>query len=335
MCSFFSDGFLDKSDKSDKKIYKRIIKALLITIPFLLLFLGLFISADHNFDRFISKLLKNSTIFEINYIFWLPLTILSLLLFFIYTLSNTTTRVAHKQTKIFDTLVVGTFLSMTNILFGVFVLIQIGYLFEGVEYIKSSNINIAYYARNGFLQLMWVMGIVLSIYLFIMSRFRGEKSIVYLLSILMGLTMIIGFASLKKMYLYQSIKGATVLRYYVEWFDYFLLLILGLGIIFIIKQKPFAKLLDTVTIIAIIALTTVSSLNIDGMVASHNVEKFKDNKLDKGALVRLSVDILPFIKDVDMDNLNLHYLYKNRDCDTIKGYHLGYCYKVGAYRDNK
>ena len=315
------------SGEKDIKVYKRFIKALLITIPFMGLFLGLFMSADRNFDRFITQLLRDSTIFELNYIFWLPLTILSLLLFFIYTLSNSTTRVIPKQTKTFDTLVVGTFLSMTNILFGLFVIFQIGYLFGGVDYIKSSNISVAYFARSGFFQLMWVMGIVLSIYLFIMSRFRGEKSIAYLLSTLVGFTMIIGFASLKKMYLYQSIKGATVLRYYVEWFDYFLLIVLGLGIIFIIKQKPFARLLDMLTIIGIIAFTLISSLNIDGMVASHNIAKFKESRLDKDALSRLSVDILPYIKDKNITITR----YNRRDCDTIRGYHFGYCYRLGVY----
>lgn len=148
---------------------------------------------------------------------------------------------------------------------------------------------------------MVVMTLVASIYLFIMRRFKGEKRIVFFLSLLLIETMIMGMASLKKMYLYQSIKGATVLRYYVEWFDYFLLITLSLGILFLIKRFAFQKLLNTLFILGLLSFTLIASIDIDHLVASANIEKFKNTpeKLDKYALGKLSVDALPAVKGMN------------------------------------
>ena len=145
-------------------------------------------------------------------------------------------------------------------------------------------------------------------------------------------TMIMGYSSLKKMYLYQSMKGATVLRYYVEWFDYFLLLILFLGMIYFLTKKPFYYMINTVTILGILSFTTIASVNIEGIVAKQNIEQFKSNpeKLDKVMLSYLSVDILPYIQNTDII-LDIYKNKKFRNCKKFSEYHIGYCNKIETY----
>ena len=153
---------------------------------------------------------------------------------------------------------------MINLLFIMFIAIQLPFLFGDPS--LPVNTTLAEFAREGFFQLMMVMGIVLLIFLFIMRRYKGEKIALVLLGGLLVQTMLMGLVSLKKMYLYQSIKGATVMRYYVEWFDYFLLAILLLSLVFLLRKLEFRKLLDVVALVGVLTFTLIISLNVESMV---------------------------------------------------------------------
>lgn len=172
--------------------------------------------------------------FELRYLVTVPLSFLVYLILFIYGFSNAKERLTMQDTLLFDLLIVTIFLGMINLLFATFLSVQIPFL-VGASYLPEGTM-LAEFAREGFFQLMMVMGIVTLIFLFIMRRFKGEKMLILFLSGLLIQTIVMGVVSLKKMYLYQSIKGATVLRYYVEWFDYFLIGILVMGIIFLIRK---------------------------------------------------------------------------------------------------
>ena len=328
MIAFLSNLFIRESHK---KIYGRIALALLITIPFLGVFIALLFSADSNFSSFIEKILSFNINFDSKYILTVPLYFFLYLTFFLYSFSIKKDRSQREETASLDMLIVGIFLGMINILFITFISLQMPFLFGG-EYL-TKGLTIAEFAREGFFQLMMVMGIVLLIFLFIMRRFKGEKTITIMLSGLLIETILMGVVSLKKMYLYQDLKGATVMRYYVEWFDYFLLIVLLLGIWFIIRKLEFSKLLNTTTILAVLAFSTIISLNVDEMVASHNIVKFKDNQslLDKNALKNLSIDALPVISkyniilDNNRSNMDWYRIYKRKECDSFSEYHIGYC----------
>lgn len=180
------------------------------------------------------------------------------------------------------------------------------------------------------------MGLVMLIFLFIMRRFKGEKRITFFLVGLLIQSIVMGIVSLKKMHLYQEIKGATVLRYYVEWFDYFLILSLALGIIFLLRKYTFTKLLNVIVVLGLVSFTLIVSLNIDAMVAKHNIEKFQTNpeKLDKDALRWLSIDALPIVskyrinlqpKEYYEEHHPWYIQQQRRNCNSFKTYHYGYC----------
>ena len=338
--SFLENLFLKHSDK---QLYSRIAMALAITLPFLVLFLGLLFSADAQFQTFLSDAFSFDFNFSIKYIVTTPLYFFLYLIFFLYAFSNTQEHPQSKEPKALDMLIVGIFLGMINLLFALFILLQLPFLF-GANFLPE-GLDLATFAREGFFQLMIVMGIVLLIFLFIMRRFKGEKLSIVLLSFLLFQTIVMGIVSIKKMYLYQSIKGATVLRYYVEWFDYFLIAVLTLGIYFLIKKLKFAKLLDVVAILGVVSFTIIVSLNIDAMVASHNIQKFKSNSqnLDKYTLRSLSIDALPVIEKNDI-NLTIPYQDKGylpwyketlrKECSSFATYHYGYCSKLKNHKEN-
>ncbi len=323
--NFFANLFI-KND--DKQLYFRIGMALLITIPFLGVFVALLFSADTNFGNFLSNLVDFDFGFNPKYIWTVPWYFILYLLLFIYAFSNHKDRTKINETQSLDMLIVGIFLGMINLLFMMFIAMQLGFLFG--EPSLPMGTTLAEFAREGFFQLMIVMGIVLLIFLFIMRRFKGEKVALVLLGGLLVQTIIMGLVSLKKMYLYQSIKGATVMRYYVEWFDYFLLMVLALGLLFLVRKLDFAKLLNVVAVLGMFAFAVVISLNVDGMVALNNIEKFKDkpDELDKNAISQLSIDALPAIQGAD---IVIETYGEGRDCSQFSNYHLGYCFKVSNH----
>lgn len=342
--SYLKEFFKDLIVKDiDKKLYARVGTGLLITVPFFFIFALLLSSADSYFSAFFRELFRFNVPFEVHYIFTLPFFFLLYLLIFIYGFSNHKKRDYQQEPKGLDTLIVGIFLGAINLLFLSFVMMQIPFLSTGHI---PNGVNIADFTREGFFQLLMVLGLVSLIFLFILRRYKGERTITFLLSGLLIQASIIGIVSLKKMYLYQSIMGATVLRYYVEWFYYFLLIVLIGGIIFIVKRYAFAKLLDIITILGITSLTLIVSLNIDAMVAKHNIEKFQSTpeKLDKNALRELSIDALPVISQAKInikekadyrgkeDIFYPWYIQQQRkNCDSFKTYHYGYCSILKKY----
>ena len=348
----FFDNLFVKGDNND--LYGRVGLALLITIPFLGVFIALLFSADERFSTFLTNLVDFNFNFDISYVFTVPFYLFVYLLLFVFTLSSTKERTKIRETQAFDMLIVGIFLGMINLLFLMFMALQLPFLFGDPT--LPANTTLAEFAREGFFQLMMVMGIVILIFLFIMRRFKGEKLSIFLLGGLLVQTALMGVVSLKKMYLYQSIKGATVLRYYVEWFDYFLIAVLILGLVFLVRKIAFRKLLDMVAVLGLLNFTLIISLNVDAMVASHNIEKFKDTpeKLDKNALERLSIDALPVISKskIEVTNnmtftkenamryardenkkMSLYWYieHKRNNCHSFATYHYGYCSKLKAY----
>jgi len=321
--------------KSDNRLlYKRIGLALLITLPFLGLFIALLFSADKNFSTFVTNLVDFNYSFEIHYIFSVPLYFFVYLVFFTTSLSNIRDRSSIKESIGFDQLIVAIFLGMINFLFLVFIAVQLPFLFGEVH--LPTGMNLAEFAREGFFQLMMVMGLVLVIFMFIMRRFKGEKISMFLLAGLLVQTILMGIISVKKMYLYQSIKGATVLRYYVEWFDYFLIVVLALGLLFFLRKVVFSKLLDMVVVLGLGSFTLIASLNVDAMVASHNIEKFKENpkKLDKNAISKLSIDALPAVQGSDIV-LRYYEYSKKRNCYNFAEYQYGYCSTLAHYGEKQ
>ncbi len=316
-------------------LYMRIALALLITLPVMGLFLTLFMASDPNFSHFIENLFSFSNPFKAYHAFTVPIVFFFFLLLFGYSISNTNHRKITFDTDPFDRVIIGIFLASLNFLFISFLLFQLAYIFGGESYLNNTGINISYYAREGFFQLATVMSIVIFIFLIIIYRYKNEKLIAIMMSGLMLQTMVIGYASLKKMYLYQSLKGATVLRYYVEWFDYLLLVFLLLGIIYLFIKRPFYYMLNLIVILGLISFTTVASLNIDGIVAKQNIAQFtnKPKKLDKELISNLSIDALPYIQQTD---IKIKIFHKNqRNCNKFNNYHLGYCEKIAKYGENK
>ena len=91
-----------------------------------------------------------------------------------------------------------------------------------------------------------------------------------------------------------------------------------------------------IVILGLVSFTLVVSLNVDGMVASHNIEKFKDTpeKLDKRAISYLSIDALPVVRDNNIEIKRRVQVKDERNChSSLASYHYGYCSKLKKYEE--
>jgi hypothetical protein len=291
-------------------------------------------NADTNFNIAVNTVISFFSMPQLNKLVMIPVYFLIYLSLFLYSYLNRAERPVQETQKSFDMVIVGIFLGALNVLFVTFLVFQIAYLFGGETYIKQSGISHAQFAREGFFQLAWVIGLVVVIFLAIMRRYHGELSIKILMSLFMMQTIIMGVASLKKMHLYQWIMGATTLRYYVEWFEYFLIAVLVVGIVFTILRQSFHLILNTVTAMGLIAFTIVSSLNVDYMIASHNVAKFSSDptRLDTVMLSNLSIDALPALGATP---IKLIVNFPKESCHSIMQYHLGRCELIRTHGDTQ
>jgi len=302
------------------KNLKMVLLGLLIAIPILLLFLGLFMAADAIFADWIRSLFN----FEIDRLLWEKISrvcVLGLVLSsFFYVLISEKHDLLDKAISAvkIDNVISTVVLGVVNLLFLTFVFFQIKYLFGDVSFVMENGLRFAEYARSGFFQLAWVMAFALALIAIVYwsTSHHGNSKIVNGLQVFLVLQVgIVAASALKRMGLYQDAYGFTVLRLYVEWFIYFTLVVLAFVAASVIIQLKFTKFFYAGLIMSITALVVVFSVNVDFMIAKENVERYVNNKNGKAELdvsylkSQLSADILPvFVEYKESDFAEPEYL---------------------------
>ena len=189
-------------------------------------------------------------------------------------------------------------LSLVNILFGLFVSIQVRYLFGGQSNISEAGFTYSEYARRGFNELVMVTVFTLLIYLVFSAvckwNQRWHKGIFTGLSLLMfALVMVILASAFTRLQLYESAYGFTRLRTYTHFFIFWLAgLLAGSALLEVLKQRSrFALLL---IIFAAGYSLNLAIINLDGFVAGKNIQRAAaGEEFDSQYLAALSADALP------------------------------------------
>jgi hypothetical protein len=318
-------------EKLSSVIWIKIIKGILIALPLLIIFGLLFYEADQLFNLIIKNLFDldlygdayRTAIWRI-----IRTIILTFLVagFFYYLLSNKHV-LDYKEEKLrkFDQDITLIVLSLVNAIFLFFVVIQIKYLFGDQSFITEYGLTYAEYARRGFFELVWVIILVVLMMLIIFrsfAKYGTSKAVAALQSLLIAQTFVIAISALKRMWLYQEAYGYTVLRLYVEWFIYFLLILLIISLVSIWVKWSFRKYLYLSMVLGVIAFTFVSSLNVHRMIAKKNIDRYlqTQNRLDTSYLEYfLSMDILPEltrlknIEDKDIQEFLKSKIYEEKE----------------------
>jgi hypothetical protein len=194
-------------------------------------------------------------------------------------------------------------LGAVDILFILFVVIQVKYLFGGVANISAAGYTYSEYARRGFGELVAVAVISLVIYLVMHGitklESKGKKiSFTVLSGIMLAMVLVMLASSLQRLMLYESAYSYSELRTYTHVFIFWLAALILATIVFEIihRQGRFGLAL----MLMVIGFTaTLGIMNVDGFITHQNVKLAdlggtnENGELDAAYLGSLSVDAIP------------------------------------------
>ncbi len=170
-------------------------------------------------------------------------------------------------------------INAVNLLFFLFVLIQVPYLFGGRLNIDPAKFTYADYARRGFAELVIVAVLTLGLILFLSTltpRHSSRQRLVFNLSatILLGLTGVMLASAFKRLLLYEMAYGFTQLRIYPHVFMVWLgILLAWFAVTLWFKPDRFAV---GVLVAALGFVATLDLLNPDALIVRQNFRRFQE-----------------------------------------------------------
>lgn len=291
--------------KSSKiKCLSKILIGLLISIPLVVIIISLLASADKVFGNLVNSMpniFENVNIheflFRTGFIIFMSITSFS----YIWSIINTKIKKSEilyenqSGNHNWDSIIVTTVLSLINVIYIVFVIIQFTYLFGGV---RPSGLTFAEYARRGFFELLLVTLINLCILLCDIIFTKRDSEILsrftkFLDTVLIVCTIVMLVSAHVRMSLYEKAYGYTYLRVLTQAFMVFIFVLLITALLKVWRKDT--KLIDAYIIFAIIFYVAINYLNIDAIVANNNISVYKKGtqNIDVQYLDILSYDSVP------------------------------------------
>ncbi len=182
------------------------------------------------------------------------------------------------------------------LLFGAFLLVQARYFFAGGSGILPDGLTYAEYARRGFGELLLVAFFTLTLLILLqrLTRYRDlRRGFLALSLIVVGETLVILYAALLRLQLYERFYGFTRLRLYTHWSLWWIGLLL-LTVALLIWQDKLQYypllLLGAATGFAL----SLAVFNVDAQIVQRNVQRAAQGaRLDAEYLTGLSADAVP------------------------------------------
>ncbi len=210
-----------------------------------------------------------------------------------------------------------TVLTLVDLLFLGFVLIQLVYLFGGQSNINVEGYTYAEYARRGFFELvavgMLTLGVVWGLDRLARRSSPLQRAAFLVLSVAMiGMVMVILASAIQRLNLYESAYGYTVLRLYSHAFAIWMAAVFVLFTVTLLAARP--RLFVFGGFLAGMAyLLVMNLLNPDALIAQENIQRYLQHQttqgerlsrhLDNEYLTTLSEDAVPIIVQV-LDRLD-------------------------------
>jgi hypothetical protein len=190
-------------------------------------------------------------------------------------------------------------LGLINVLFAMFVAVQIQYLFGSARMVEMTpGLTYATYARRGFFELVIVALLVLPILLtgdLLHARGRSKRIFRIQSFVLVGLVFCVMASAMHRMRLYQFAYGLTELRFYVTAFMTFLAVVFGLFSITVLRDLRGLFAMGTVAI-GFAAILVLHAVNPDRWIASANLANARAGRIfDPAYLKALSADAVPIV----------------------------------------
>lgn len=311
-----SNLFSLRGVNKNQKVLTQVVKGILIAIPVLFIFLLLFSSADLIFQKYVSDLISINIKLEI--IFRSILILIATLVYigaYTYSLREKENQIVsqennknHSLGHIESSILLGS----VNVLFFIFILVQLTYLFGGENNISTQGFTYAQYARRGFFELI-VVAVISLLLLLTIEKYVIKKDTDHALGFkilstaLVAQVILIMLSAFTRLSLYEQAYGFTILRLFVHAFLILITVVFCLLLYKIYKDKRENFFAFRVFISIVLFLAVMNFLNPDAFIARRNIERFATTgKLDIYYLSHLSSDAIPdTIKVLNIPNEDL------------------------------
>lgn len=294
-----------KNGKSERnKTFLAVLIGCLISLAILSVTLPLLLKSDAMFSKLFGELLKYINIWTI-----LGITITFIFGFtFSYAFFSALCKYNFpegrpRKTKFYNPIIGITFTSILSFIYLIYCIIQIMYLFIGIQTGLPEGMTYAKYARGGFWELLFVSFINIIMVLICMYIFSESKLLKIVLTIVSGCTFIMIFSAAYRMILYIGVYHMTLLRVLVLWFLMVLTLVMG-GIIISIYQPKFPLFRYILTVISVFYIA-LSLSRPDTIVGRYNISHWENIKYEDVhyLIFELSEDAAPYIAKIDIEKV--------------------------------
>jgi len=310
-----------QSLSSPNPLVRSMLVGTILALPILILFSSLMASADQVFETAIANFFDFTSI--IGHAFrWFVSSLFAASLIILWgkkRVDQEQIGIPHRDVLL-GTVELSTVLVLCNLLFVLFVTLQISYLFGGHDWIRNTTgQTYAEYARRGFFELCALVALVIPLLLFfdwiLMKHSPESKKIFRLLSAgLVGQLFVIIFSALHRMLLYMDQYGLTQLRVYVALFLFWLFGALVWFLVTVSKgQQP--RFIQGTVYYALAGIFALFLINPDYQIMRYNVHRAIDQgEFDSEYAGRLSLDAAPAITQIR--DLEISATVKNQLLDT-------------------
>lgn len=254
---------------------------LLISVPLLVIMIGLLMSADAAFEGLMDLLPE----FELEEYFYSALWGF-FLGWILYSRGLSLARAdspvpAFRKSKGVNALTVNTVLCMVCLVYVVYLLSQLAYFAGGLSGILPAGYTLSQYARRGFFEMAWLCALNLGILCFALWQIREQKlpRLTKIAGTFLGcITIFLILTASAKMLLYIGAYGLTRQRVLTQ----VIMLWLALTTILVTLRlyKPDFGYMKAVVLTAMVLGALVFWVDVNTVVASYNVRAYQSGKLE-------------------------------------------------------
>lgn len=253
---------------------RRILLIIVVAVPLLIVLTSLLASSDLVFDYALRNVIGSINISE----FLLHVLLIAILFPFCLSLlmqteisnrlrihacapSAAATAQTSQHEHPIDTTVAAVVLALVLLLYAMFCAIQFAFLFSGRQ--LPDGYTYSQYAREGFFQLLAVVGVNLAGYALVMCKARRTAPLTGMLVVLIGETAVILASALWRLHLYIAAYGLTWLRLESMTFMWMLIAVLVLCLVrLFVPRLPLATIAFMLVVVWYVALVLSNPNNI-------------------------------------------------------------------------
>ena len=197
-------------------------------------------------------------------------------------------------------------LVLVDALFAAFVVLQVAYLFGGLDTLAAAGLTYADYARRGFFELLAAAALAAGVVATLDARVRRRNRLfvgaALGLLVLTGVTLVSSFLRLR---LYQDAYGWTELRFWVLLsIGWLAVALVAVGVLVVLNRS--GRLVHVLGVLGVAAVLVANVVGPQGFVAVRNLERALDPSLvppggqaglDAAYLSTLGDDAVPAMVD--------------------------------------